>query len=138
MYQVIDALGGPAAFYRRFFLTAASPLGFLRGQRNLNYYDDRRLARAVLPFIADSIRRHLAVGGRDDVAVVLGAAENARVLRALNAEHRFFERLVVLEHPRFIMQYRRPRLRAFVRKYVAALSAASRRRATTPAAAGWS
>lgn len=124
IYQVIGELGGPAAFFRRYFLTATSPLGFLRGRVNLNYYDEPRLSRDVTPFIVSSIRRQLAIGGRRDGAVVLGTGENARFLEALNEQHGFFRRLAVLEHPRFIMQYRHSHLSTFVEKYAATLNRA--------------
>jgi hypothetical protein len=35
----------------------------------------------------------------------------------LNEEEGFFEKLLVVEHPRFIMQYRRKRVDEFLGKY---------------------
>lgn len=125
-YDVIAAMGGAAEFYSRFFLTAVSPLGFTRRGVNLNYYDERALAVATTPFIVRSIRAHLDLGGRRDHAVVLGNGQNARFLEALNARHRFFSAIHALEHPRFILQYRRKRAAEFVRKYVETLTAAAR------------
>jgi len=117
VYKAIERLGGPRKFYRRFFLTAACPLGFVRNGVNLNYYDDRALARAVTPFMVESIRRQIAIGGRADRAIVLGIGANLKFLTDLNAEHGFFEELVPLEHPRWIMQYRRRRLDEYLEKY---------------------
>lgn len=122
VYKVIDRFGGPREFYRRFFLSAVCPLGFIRNGINLNYYDDRSLARSVRPFIIDSLRQQIAMGGRADRVIVLGIGENLRFLQKLNDEHGFFRELVPLEHPRWIMQYRRKRLDEYVEKYLEALS----------------
>jgi len=121
IYDVIAALGGPAAFYGRFMLTAICPLGFTRKDVNLNYYDVPALKKSVTPFIVSSVERHIAIGGRRDRAIVLGNGQNAKSLRALNDEHRFFDRIDAIEHPRFILQYRRKRQAEYVAKYVATL-----------------
>jgi len=121
VYDVIARLGGPAAFFGRCFLTAICPLGFTKGGLNLNYYDDPKLARAVTPFIVDTLRRQIGIAGRADVAFVLGTGKNFDFIRRLNDEHGFFGRLRALEHPRFIMQYRRKRLEEYLRAYADAL-----------------
>lgn len=118
IYRFIDAAGGVRAFTRRAFLTAVSPLGFTRRGINLNYYDVPALARACTPFVVASVERHLAMGGRRDRAIVLGAGKNAEWFGRLNAEHGWFTRLDALDHPRFIMQYRRKRLDEYVERYV--------------------
>jgi len=117
IYDFINRYGGPASFYRRFFLTAISPLGFTRGGLNMNYYDDRQLADAVTPFITRATERQIALGGKRDRAIVLGTGENARFFEKLNEQHGFFREILPLEHPRFIMQYRRKRLDEYVAKY---------------------
>lgn len=122
IYDMIERFGGPEAFYGKFFLTAVSPLGYTRDGLNLNYYDEPALAKAVTPFIVDSLTKQIALGCRRDVAYVLGFGTNRKFLEKLNAEHRFFERIVALEHPRWIMQYRRKKLDFYIQKYVEALS----------------
>ena len=117
VYDFIERFGGAREFYRRFFLTAVSPLGFTRDGRNLNYYDDRSLARAVTPFITHSIERHIALGGRRDHAIVLGTGANMAFMSQLNAEHGFFQNIHALEHPRPIMQYRRRQLEQHLMRY---------------------
>jgi hypothetical protein len=124
IYKVIDRLGGPAEFYRRFFLTAISPLGFTRDGVNLNYYDVPALARSVTPFIVDSIRRHIALGGATTHAVVLGRGENLKFIERLNHEHAFFREITALEHPRWVMQYRRRQLDTYLAKYAGVLERA--------------
>ena len=124
IYDVITRLGGPEQFYSRFFLSAICPLGFTRKGVNLNYYDDRRLERAVTPFIVSSIEQHIGFGGRVDSVVVLGCGRNAKFLERLNSEHRWFGNVIPLDHPHFILQYRRKRVDEYLDKYVKALDRA--------------
>lgn len=124
IYDLIARAGGAGEFYRRAFLTAACPLGFTRGGLNLNYYDVPALARSVEPFILSSIRKHIAMGGRTDHAIVLGKHKNFQYLSKLNEAHRFFGRLHPLEHPRSILQYRRRHLQRYFAEYEAAFALA--------------
>jgi len=124
--QLLDRFGGPAEFYKSFFITAASPVGFTRNGKNYNYYDNPKLLAAVKPFIVRMMRTQLDFGVRRDVALVLGTGKNFDFLRRLNDEQRFFENLVCVEHPRFIMQYRRPHVRRFLDKYESLLRPLSR------------
>lgn len=117
IYDVIKRYGGTHEFYRRFFLTAVSPLGFIRNGRNLNYYDDPALARALTPFITETIKQQIALGARRDRAIVLGAGKNLRFLQQLNEKNRFFRSIDSLEHPRWIMQYSRRQLKKYLTKY---------------------
>lgn len=118
---LIERFGGPGDFYRKFFITAVSPVGFTKDGKNYNYYDDPKLLAALRPFIVKNLRAQLAFGARRDVAVVLGTGRNFEFFSRLNAEQRFFERVLVIEHPRFIMQYRRPHTARFLDKYEALL-----------------
>jgi hypothetical protein len=124
VYEFIQRRGGPDAFYREFFLTAVSPLGFLRDGRNCNYYDDPRLLARVTPFIVRTLKAQLALGAGRAAAIVLGSGANHRFVSALNDEHAFFGRLFRLEHPRFIMQYRRKRLARYYQEYARVFDAA--------------
>jgi hypothetical protein len=122
IYEMIRHMGGPAKFYSQFFLSALCPLGFTRKGVNLNYYDDKKLERAVTPFIISSVEQHIAFGCRRDHVVILGRGTNARFFARLNDEHRWFEYVHPLDHPRFIMQYRRKRLREYLDLYANTLS----------------
>jgi hypothetical protein len=117
IYDFITAMGGPARFYSRFFLSAVCPLGFTRDGVNLNYYDVPLLQKRVTPFIIDSIRRHIEFGGRTDVVIILGRGKNLRFFERLNSGHGFFDRILSLDHPRFIMQYRRKRAGEYIDRY---------------------
>lgn len=124
--SLIERLGGARDFYQSFFITAASPIGFTRGGKNYNYYDDPTLTAAVKPFIVRSLRTQLEFGARRTAAIVLGTGKNFAFLQRLNDEHRFFDDLHVIEHPRFIMQYRRPGVGRFLDKYESILRTALR------------
>jgi len=117
VYEFIERWGGVEKFYRDFFLTAVSPLGFTRNGTNYNYYDEPKLFTALKPFIVRTLKDQLALGARRDAAILLGKGRNQRVFAELNQAHGFFRRLYTLEHPRFIMQYRRKQLRDYLEKY---------------------
>lgn len=125
VYDVIEAYGGVNAFYSKFYIGAVSPLGFTtRGKKgntvNYNYYDDRDLTRAVSDFILESLRKQFDFGIERDVCFCLGTGKNEQFLSRLNDEYRFFNRIIALEHPRFIMQYRARSKQDYIRKYISA------------------
>ena len=124
VYEFIRFWGGVGKFYRDFFLTAVSPLGFTRNGTNYNYYDDQKVFTALRPFIVRSLKDQLAFGARRDAAILFGTGKNQKIFTELNEEYGFFNRVYALEHPRFIMQYRRKRLREYLEKYRDAFSQA--------------
>jgi hypothetical protein len=126
VYLIVNHLGGPDDFYRRFFLAAVCPLGFTRRGINLNYYDDRKLERSVTPFMVSSIEAHLALGCSRERVIVLGRGQNAKFLRRLNDEHGWFTSVHALDHPRFILQYRRKRHDEYVAQYAEMFAGLSR------------
>ena len=121
VYRVVAALGGPAEFYRHFFLSSIYPLVLLNNGLNYNYYDSPALIKNLWPDLERSLRQQVAdFGLRRDVAVSLGK-RNGEFLNKLNDELGLFDKIVVLDHPRYLMQYRRRDLDANVAKYVETL-----------------
>lgn len=120
IYEMIAAYGGPASFYNKFYFTAVSPLGFTRDNKNLNYYDDRQLQENIRPFILDCFSRQFTFGIHRSVAFCLGDGKNFQYLCALNKTEKFFDTIVPLPHPRFIMQYRLKQKSAFIERYLSA------------------
>ena len=118
IYNVIDNFGGPEKFYQQFYITAVCPIGFVRDSKNINYYDDRELSESVYRFIIENIELQLTFGIDRSVAFCLGEGENFKFLNRLNNEHGFFQKIVPLAHPRFIMQYRRKFLTEYVKGYL--------------------
>jgi len=131
VYRVVNALGGSAAFYQRLFLSAVCPLGFTRKGINLNYYDDKRLEKAVTPFVVSSIESHLEFPVHREHVMILGRGKNAAYFQRLNDEHRWFAQVHTLDHPRFIMQYRRKKLVGPVAEYAKLLDKISELTAKT-------
>jgi hypothetical protein len=125
IYEMIAAYGGPEAFYRDFYISAVSPLGFTvpgpKGKHiNVNYYDDKALTQAVLPFILQSIRENIAMDVHTERCYCLGTGKNFHFLQKLNAEHHFFGEIVPLEHPRYIMQYKSKSRQEYISQYLRA------------------
>lgn len=124
VYEVVEAYGGPEAFYRDFYIHSVCPLGFVKknekGEVNYNYYDSKALTQAVQGFIVDNIRKQIAMGVHTETCFCFGTGQNFHFLEALNREHGFFGQVVPLEHPRFIMQYKAKEKAAYVEKYLAA------------------
>lgn len=125
VYDVITAYGGPAAFYQHFYINSVCPLGFTATGKNgkainYNYYDSQELTKAVYDFIVKSIRQQIDLGIKTDVCFCFGTGKNEKFLRRLNEEHRFFDTIVALEHPRFVMQYKTKSKHIYIDKYLAA------------------
>ena len=121
IYQMIDASGGPPKFYSKFFVTAISPLGFTKDGKNLNYYDDKALQVALEPFIIKSITTQLEFGANRNCAICIGGGKNFKFMSELNRRYNFFNQILPVDHPRFIMQYRRKKLNEYIDKYLVAL-----------------
>ncbi len=120
VYRCVAALGGPTAFYAHFYLGSVYPHTLLKGGLNYNYYDAPALIRALRPHLLASVQQQVQIGLRTDVVVSLGQ-RNAQFLRQLNQELHLFDEIIALDHPRYIMQYKRRTLPAYIAQYVAVL-----------------
>ncbi len=117
VYRMIGLFGGPKSFYSRFYLTAMSPVGFLKDGRNLNYYDVKGLPETLDTWMADAMAAQIRGGALRTVAFSMGQGKNYKYLCDFNERHGFFERIEALPHPRWVMQYRRKRLDEFLQLY---------------------
>ena len=127
IYEMINAYGGPVKFYGDLYINSPCPLGFTKTgdkqkEKNYNYYDSPELITAVKPFMIESISRLIQLGIKTDTGFVLGTGKNEKFLNKLNSEHHFFDNLVALEHPRYIMQYKSRFRHQYIDKYLAAFS----------------
>lgn len=123
VYDMIDAYGGPEAFYKKFFFHSVFPLGFVsvdeRGRElNYNYYDSKELIAVCMPFILQHIRSLIAMGVRTDICYCLGTGKNYQLFSRLNEQHHFFKMVIPLEHPRFIVQYKSKHREEYIKKYL--------------------
>jgi hypothetical protein len=128
VYDVIHAYGGVEQFYRDFYISSICPLGFTAGNGNgkvvnYNYYDSKALTDAVYDLIVSSLRKQLRFGINRKVCYCMGTGKNAAFLQALNEKEGFFEQVIPLEHPRFVMQYKTKTKEVYVEKYLAAFAA---------------
>ncbi len=122
IYTMIHAYGGAAAFYNRFYIGSVSPIGFVRAGKNLNYYDDPKLLASIEPYAVQCLQSQLSCGIRRQKAICIGGHKNLHFLNRLNEEYHFFNEIISVPHPRFIMQYRRSQLQMHVQEYLSALA----------------
>ncbi|MBD1393951.1 uracil-DNA glycosylase family protein [Mucilaginibacter glaciei] len=127
VYEVINTYGGPEAFYRDIYINSLCPLGFTTvdksgKEKNYNYYDSKELCNTVTPFIISNIKKQISIGCYTDTCFCFGTGQNEKFIKKLNDEHGFFNKIVALEHPRFIMQYKNKSKQAYIDKYLQAFS----------------
>ena len=125
VYDMIAAYGGASAFYSDCYINSPFPLAIIRQTTggkwvNANYYDDHALFEAVKGFMIDSLKQHVMLGLDTTEVLVLGK-KNADFINRLNSEVTLFEKLTVLEHPRFIQQYKSKEKQRYIDKYLRAL-----------------
>lgn len=123
VYDVIDAYGGVEEFYSDFYINSICPLGFTAMGKNgkevnYNYYDSKALTASVYDFIIQNIQKHLEFPINRDVCFCLGAGQNSAFLSKINAEHHFFGKIVPLDHPRFVMQYKSKQKEVYINRYL--------------------
>jgi len=125
LYDMITAYGGAAAFYKQFYINSPFPLAIIRQVAgkwvNANYYDDPRLFDMVKDFMITSLKQHISLGLDTSEVYVLGK-KNASFIGKLNKEAKLFDRLIALEHPRFIQQYKSKEKQLYIDKYLSAFN----------------
>ena len=125
MYEVIEAFGGVERFYQEFYINSPFPLAIvrntIRGNLNANYYDDKKLFEAVKPFMIQSLKDHISLGLDTSEVFILGK-KNATFIEKINSQEHFFDKMTVLEHPRYIQQYKSKEIEFYIVKYLEAFS----------------
>ena len=125
VYSFIEQTGSVEEFYSRFYISALYPLALIKDGKNYNYYDDIRLYKAIRPGIIDALNKQFEFGASKKFAVCLGR-KNYKFLSEINNEYNFFDQIAVLDHPRFIMQYRKKQLNYYLEQYVSVLKSAEK------------
>ena len=124
MYDVINALGGPEKFYKHFYINSPFPLALVREKNgkwiNANYYDDKELFEMTEEFMIESLKKHISIGVDTSEVFVLGT-KNAKFIHKLNQKAKLFKEIIVLEHPRYIQQYKSKDKQFYIDKYVSFL-----------------
>ena len=123
VYEMINAFGGVEKFYSQFYINSVCPLGFLRlnergNMVNANYYDDKKLYKAVKPFILKSLKAQIEWGLNTDKVWCMGSGINFKFLKELNKEFNLFGEIIPLDHPRYVVQYKSKRMGEYLDKYL--------------------
>ena len=126
MYEMIEAYGGAKDFYSRFYINSPFPLAIIRETKNrnwvnANYYDDNELFEMTREFMFDSLKKHIEIGVDVSEVFILGK-KNAVYIDKLNKEEKLFDKLTVLEHPRYIQQYKSKEKQLYIDKYFLAFN----------------
>jgi len=121
IYDMIGEYGGVNNFYQDWFIGAVCPLGFVKNEKNINYYDNKKLQEAVTPFIIECINKQVAMGFSTERCLCIGGEKNFKFLSGLNNEYKWFGEIVPLPHPRFILQYRRKQKDQYIHQYLSAM-----------------
>lgn len=125
---------GARPFFSRYWITSLFPLCLLKDGKNYNFvrstvvdlcltlpprqYDDPATFAALRPFIVRHLEEQRGnLGAATSVAVCIGTGQNQRALQELNVFYRLFDTLLCVEHPRFIVQYKRASMHAYLEKY---------------------
>ena len=127
IYDVIKKYGGEELFYKRFYINSVCPLGFTSLNKNgkevnYNYYDSKELTEIVFNFIIRSIKKQISFGINTDLCYCFGKGKNEKFLHDINDQFGFFKKIVALEHPRYIMQYKLKLKQMYIGKYLEAFN----------------
>lgn len=124
VYDMIEGYGGVEQFYRDCYINSPFPLAIVRktknGWLNANYYDDKNLFEEVKGFMIDSLKQHIRLGLDTSEVFILGK-KNADFIAKLNQKEKLFEKMTVLEHPRYIQQYKSKEKDLYIDKYILAI-----------------
>lgn len=124
IYDMIADYGGADEFYKDIYINSPFPLAIVRKSKgswiNANYYDDKALFNDVKDFMIDSLKKHISLNLDTSEVFILGK-KNADFISKLNQEASLFEKMTVLEHPRYIQQYKLKEKQLYIDKYILAL-----------------
>ena len=118
IYDVVDAFGGAEEFFNRVYISSISPVGFIKNNKNINYYDDKELQEKLWEWMKLQIEKQLRFGIIREVAYSIGSGKNLKVLQQMNEEEKWFKMVDSIPHPRWVMQYRLKRKQEFIDEYL--------------------
>ena len=125
--KVIDKYGGRNKFYRDFYLNFVCPLGICKtnskgNQVNCNYYENKRVEEILTPFMISALKKQINFGIDTSVCYCIGSGPNYQELSKINKELYLFQKIIPLEHPRFVTQYHPGDEEKYLNKYLNALT----------------
>lgn len=129
VYEVIEAYGGANKFYNDFYINSICPLGFIKigengKETNYNYYDSAELTRCMMDYMIENIKTQISFGVDTEVCFCFGTGKNEQFLNKLNNQYGFFKKIIALEHPRYVMQYKSKNKALYIEKYLQAFKTA--------------
>ena len=68
-----------------------------------------------------SLKKHISLGLDTSEVFVLGK-KNAKFIQKLNKEEKLFDNIKILEHPRYIQQYKSKEKQPYIDKYILTLN----------------
>ncbi len=130
VYDMIREYGDVADFYKDFYINSPFALAIVRQQKdgswtNANYYDSKELFDCLEAYMIETLRQHIALGIDTSKVFILGK-RNADFIQKMNKKANLFNEMVVLEHPRYIQQYKSKEKQLYVDKYLLAFSEQSK------------
>lgn len=125
--EVIDKYGGRTKFYHDFYLNFVCPLGICKtnskgNQVNCNYYENKRVEEMLTPFIISVLKTQISFGIDTSVCYCIGSGQNYQELSKINKKLHLFQKIIPLEHPRFVTQYHPEDEGKYLTKYLNALT----------------
>lgn len=126
IYEVIRLYGSVEKFYSRWYINSICPLGFtIKGPKgtpiNHNFYDSAALEKAATPFILKTLPLQISFGIHTRACICMGMGKNAAFLTRINREKNFFDEIIAIEHPRYIIQYKSGQKMEYAQKYISIL-----------------
>jgi len=118
IYDMIEEYGGADLFYKKFFISSICPYGFTSNGKNLNYYDDLNLFNKWKNNIIDWIHYQIENIASNKICIIIGKGKNQKFFELLNKEYKFFNEIIALPHPRWILQYRSKQKEDYIKQYV--------------------
>lgn len=116
VYMFINSYGGVEKFFSKFYLSALYPFAIIKDGKNYNFYDNMDLLKAIKPEIISSIKQQMEFGAERKAVICFGK-KNEKYLKEINDRYNFFDRILTLDHPRYIMQYKLKSLDKYLEKY---------------------
>ncbi|ATW04432.1 uracil-DNA glycosylase family protein [Sphingorhabdus sp. YGSMI21] len=114
--KAVEHFGGAEEFYKSFYPGAVFPLSILSSKKYCNYYDSN-VPEKVREMIPEMLQEQCKIGSNRRL-IIIGSGDNAKHLGRLNDELGLFDWVEILEHPRYIMQYKSKDLETYLEKYV--------------------
>jgi len=118
IYDMINTFGSVEKFYSQYYISSICPLGFTKHGRNYNYYDDKILLSHVEPKIIESIEKQISKFCKTNKSFSLGQGKNYKYFLKLNEKYNWFEEVIPLPHPRWVMQYKRKSMQTYLDEYM--------------------